>query len=73
MIQNFPGEAFQIVKLEACLKNVKACMTQDFLLLNSDKTDIQLIGPKSLRDKFLQISLKIDVPLFLPKRLVKTD
>ena len=42
-----PGEAFQLAKLEACLKDVKTGMLR--LLLNSDKSAIIIIGSKSLK------------------------
>ncbi|KAI3351522.1 hypothetical protein L3Q82_020364 [Scortum barcoo] len=36
----------------ACLKDIKAWMTRNFLLLNSDKTEVILLGPKHLRNTF---------------------
>ena len=44
-----PDEIVQQPKVEACLKDVKAWMTNFFLLLNSDKTEVMLVGPKQLR------------------------
>ncbi len=41
-----PDETSKLSKLTECVKNVKDWMTNNFLLLNSDKTDILLIGPK---------------------------
>ncbi len=52
-----PDENSKLSKLTECVKNVKDWMTNTFLLLNSDKTEILLIGPKkqyteSLRSQF---------------------
>ena len=33
-----------------CLKDIKTWMTRNFLLLNSDKTEVIILGPKHLRD-----------------------
>ena len=35
-------------KIETCLQDVKSWMN-NFLLLNSDKTDVMLVGPNQLR------------------------
>ena len=35
--------------MEACLLDIKDWMTHNFLLLSSDKTEIMVVGPKSLR------------------------
>ncbi len=40
-----PDETNQLAKLQACLKEIKTWMTCNFLLLNSDKTDIIILGP----------------------------
>ena len=37
-------------KLQACLKDIKTWMTRNFLLLNSDKTEVLIVRPKHLRD-----------------------
>lgn len=44
-----PDEIVQLPKIEACLQDVKAWMTNNFLFLNSDKTEVMLVGPKQLR------------------------
>ncbi len=41
-----PDETIQLAKLQACLKDIKAWMTCNFLLLNSDKTEVIVLGPK---------------------------
>ncbi|KAI3369709.1 hypothetical protein L3Q82_024561, partial [Scortum barcoo] len=45
-----PHKTDQLLKLQACLKDIKAWMTRNFLLLNSDKTEVILLGPKHLRN-----------------------
>ncbi len=49
-----------ISKLTECVKNVKDWMTNNVLLLNSDKTEILLIGPKYSTQNLLDHNLKID-------------
>lgn len=47
-----PGETNQLSKLEACLKDIRAWMDQNFLLLNPDKTEVIVLGPQKLRETF---------------------
>ncbi len=44
-----PDETNQLAKLQACLK--ESWMTHNFLLLNSDQTEVVVLGPKQLRNK----------------------
>ncbi len=47
-------------------------MTSNFLLLNSDKTEILLIGPKNSTQNLLDYNLQLDVAvdvLLLPLQL----
>ena len=46
-----PDESNQLTRLQACLKDIKTWMTCNFLLLNSDKTEVLFLGPKHLRDR----------------------
>ena len=39
-----PYEINQLAKLQACLKDIKIQMTRNFLLLNSDKTEVIVLG-----------------------------
>ena len=41
--------AITLPKMEAGLKHVKAWMTNNFLLLNTDKTEAMIAGTKQLR------------------------
>ncbi len=43
-----------------CVKNIKDWMTNNFLLLNSDKTEILLIGPKNSTQNILDHNLQLD-------------
>uniref|UniRef100_A0A8D3C548 Reverse transcriptase domain-containing protein n=1 Tax=Scophthalmus maximus TaxID=52904 RepID=A0A8D3C548_SCOMX len=45
-----PDETNQVDKLQDCLKDIKAWMTYNFLLLNSEKTEVIILGPKHLRE-----------------------
>ncbi len=46
-ISTKPDETYKLSKLTECVKNIKDWMTNNYLLLNLDKTDILLIGPKN--------------------------
>ncbi len=47
-------------KLSECVKTVKDWMTNNFLLLNSYKTEILLIGPKNSTQNILDHNLQLD-------------
>ncbi len=47
-ISTRPDETSKLSKLMECVKNVKDWMTNNLLLLNSDKTEILIIGPKTV-------------------------
>ncbi len=46
-ISSWPGETNQIEKLMECIVDIKKWMTSNFLLLNSEKTEVLIIGPKA--------------------------
>ncbi len=46
-ISSRPGETHQIEKLMECIVDIKNWMTNNFLLLNSEKTEVLIIGPKN--------------------------
>ncbi len=62
MILNYISQQDQmkLSKLTECVKNVKDWMTNNFLLLNSDKTEILLIGPKNSTQNLLDYNLQLD-------------
>ncbi len=45
-ISSRPGETHQIEKLMECIVDIKSWMTSNFLLLNSEKTEVLIIGLK---------------------------
>ncbi len=59
-ISTRPDETSKLSKLTECAKNIKDWMTNNFLLLNSDKTAILLIGPKNSKQNILDHNLQLD-------------
>ncbi len=55
-----PDETSKLSKLTESVKNIKYWMTNNFLLLNLDKTEILLIGPKNSTQNLLDHNLKLD-------------
>ena len=55
-----PNESDQLVKLQACIKDIKNWMTRNYLLLNSGKTEVIVIGPKHLRDQLCDENFTLD-------------
>ncbi|XP_072234405.1 uncharacterized protein [Leuresthes tenuis] len=55
-----PDETNRLVRLQACLKDIKTWMTQNCLLLNSDKTEVVLFGPERLREKLSSYIVTLD-------------
>ncbi|XP_065809412.1 uncharacterized protein, partial [Labrus bergylta] len=47
-----PDGTSQLCQLEMCLKDVRTWMTRILLLLNSDKTEVIVLGLKNLRETF---------------------
>ncbi len=46
-ISSRPDETYQFDKLTECIVNIKNWMRSNFLLLNSEKTEVLIIGPKT--------------------------
>ncbi len=59
-ISTRPDETSKLSKLTECVKCIKDWMTNHFLLLNSDKTEILLIGPKNSTRNILDHNLQLD-------------
>ncbi|XP_072246412.1 uncharacterized protein [Leuresthes tenuis] len=55
-----PDETNRLVRLQACLKDIKTWMTQNCLLLNSDKTEVVLFGPERFREKLSSYIVTLD-------------
>ena len=60
-----------LVQLQECLKNIKAWVTQSVLLLNSDKTEVIVIGPKHLRETLSDQIVTLDGISLAPSSTVK--
>ncbi len=60
-ISTRPDETSKLSKLTECVKNVKDWLTNNFLLLNFDKTEILLIGPKNSTQYLLDHILQLDI------------
>ncbi len=59
-ISTRPDETSKLSKLTECVKNIKDWMANNFLLLNSDKTELLLIGPKNSTQNLLDYNLQLD-------------
>ncbi len=59
-ISSWPGETHQIEKLMECIVDIKNWMTSNFLLLNSEKTEVLIIGPKTFACNNLEHCLTLD-------------
>uniref|UniRef100_A0A669EZ97 Reverse transcriptase domain-containing protein n=1 Tax=Oreochromis niloticus TaxID=8128 RepID=A0A669EZ97_ORENI len=55
-----PSNTHQLVKLQECLKDIKTWMAANFLLLNSDKTEVIVLGPENLRNMVSNQILTLD-------------
>ncbi|KAI2646016.1 hypothetical protein H4Q32_024005 [Labeo rohita] len=55
-----PGETYQFDKLTDCVVELKNWMTSNFLLLNSEKTEVLIIGPKTSACNNLKHCLILD-------------
>ncbi len=59
-ISTRPDTTSKLSKVTECVKNVKDWMTNNCLLLISDKTEILLIGPKNSTQNLLDYNLQLD-------------
>ncbi len=59
-ISSQPGETHQIVKFMECIVDMKNWMTNNFLQLNSEKTEVLIIGPKNHTSNNLEHCLTLD-------------
>ena len=66
-----PDELDQLSKFEACLRDIKSWMTSNYLLLNADKTELIILGPKHLRDKLADGNFTLDGTIVTPRVTVK--
>ncbi|KAI5607668.1 hypothetical protein C0J50_6988, partial [Silurus asotus] len=59
-ISSKPGDTAQLTRITECVKEIRDWMTHNFLLLNSDKTEILLIGPKTSIQTLQHLNLHLD-------------
>ncbi len=59
-ISSWPNESYQFEKLTECIVNIKKWMTVNFLLLNSEKTEVLIMGPKTFACNNLEHCLILD-------------
>ncbi len=59
-ISSRPGETHKFKKLTECIVDIKNWMTSNFLLLNSEKTEVLIIGPKTSACNNLEHCLTLD-------------
>ncbi len=69
-ISTRPDGTSKLSKLTECFKNVKDWMTNNFLLLKLDKTEILLIGPKNSTQNILDRKLQL-VGMYVTSSTVK--
>uniref|UniRef100_A0A8K9WYY7 Reverse transcriptase domain-containing protein n=1 Tax=Oncorhynchus mykiss TaxID=8022 RepID=A0A8K9WYY7_ONCMY len=55
-----PGEAQKLPSLEGCVSGMRKWMAANVLLLNSDKTEMLVLGPKEQRDLLLNLTINLD-------------
>ena len=55
-----PDETKRLARLQACLKDIKTWMTQNFLLLHSYKTEVVVFGPERFREKLSSYIVTLD-------------
>ncbi len=59
-ISSRPDETYQFAKLTECIVDIKNWMTSNFLQLNSEKTEVLIIGPKTFACNKLDHCLILD-------------
>ncbi|XP_060760437.1 uncharacterized protein LOC132870681, partial [Neoarius graeffei] len=55
-----PDERHQLNKIEECVEDIRHWMLINFLLLNSDKTEVLVLGPHTARSKFSDYTVTLD-------------
>ena len=56
-----PNKTHQLANLQTCFKDVKNWMSHNFLMLNSDKTEVIVLGPKHIRDSLSSNIVNLDI------------
>ena len=55
-----PDDRHQLNKVEECVKDIRNWMLINFLLLNSDKTEVLVLGPHAARSKLSDYIITLD-------------
>lgn len=55
-----PDQTDRIHRLSACVKDITSWMTANLLLLNSDKTEVMILGPQNQRDALSEQIVTLD-------------
>lgn len=53
------GEAPKLPTLEACVSDIRKWMVANVLILNSDKTEMLVLGPKKQRDLLFDLTIHL--------------
>uniref|UniRef100_A0A4W5LFQ7 Reverse transcriptase domain-containing protein n=1 Tax=Hucho hucho TaxID=62062 RepID=A0A4W5LFQ7_9TELE len=65
------GEAPKLPSLEACVSDIRKWMAANVLLLNLDKTEMLVLGPKKRRDLLLNLTINLDGCTVVSNKTVK--
>uniref|UniRef100_A0AAZ3P0E4 Reverse transcriptase domain-containing protein n=1 Tax=Oncorhynchus tshawytscha TaxID=74940 RepID=A0AAZ3P0E4_ONCTS len=65
------GEAPKLPSLEACVSDIRKWMAANVLLLNSDKTEMLVLGPKKQRDLLLNLTINLNGCTAVSNKTVK--
>uniref|UniRef100_A0A3B3CXG6 Reverse transcriptase domain-containing protein n=1 Tax=Oryzias melastigma TaxID=30732 RepID=A0A3B3CXG6_ORYME len=55
-----PDQNDHLEKLNSCIRDIKTWMTINYLLLNPEKTEVMILGPKHLRDALSDQIVSLD-------------
>uniref|UniRef100_A0A8K9X6N2 Reverse transcriptase domain-containing protein n=1 Tax=Oncorhynchus mykiss TaxID=8022 RepID=A0A8K9X6N2_ONCMY len=65
------AEAPKLPSLEACVSDIRKWMAANFLLFNSDKTEMLVLGPKKQRDLLLNLTINHNGCTVVSNKIVK--
>jgi hypothetical protein len=65
------GESPKLLSLEACVSDRRTWMADFLKLLNSDKREMLVLGPKKQRDLLLNLTINLDGCTFISNKTVK--
>jgi hypothetical protein len=65
------GESPKLPSLEACVSDIRKWMEANVLLLNSDKTEMIVLGSKKQGDLLLNLTINLDSCTVISNKTVK--